>query len=106
MTAVFTPRLMRVFVEEAHRRLREMHTGLTALRANDQAGAALLWRGAHTIKGNASMMDLDVLANLAASIERFGADAPFAVVVAGADWVADVIASLEDGVAALEGESQ
>lgn len=96
------PRLARVFLEEARQRLAEMHDGLAALRGGDEAATDCLWRAAHTIKGNAAMVCLDELSELAGSIEHLGKTHTFRAVHADADRVAMMVDAVRERIDAME----
>ena len=95
-------RLLGIFLDDAGRCLAEMRAGLTALHGDKADGLAPLWRGAHNLRGNAAMLGLDTLAELAAAIERFGNATTFAVVRTADAWLIDTIDEIQAQVETLD----
>jgi chemotaxis protein histidine kinase CheA len=63
-----------VFLQEAATCLSEMDSLL--MRAESQRAIPVeIWRGAHTIRGNAAMMGYDVIVHVATVLERLGRSA-------------------------------
>lgn len=97
--------LREVFLEEAWLRLGEMRGGLSGLASGDAQAAVLLWRGAHTLRGNAAMADLEVMAQLAAAVERAGKRLTPAVAAVAVPCLAAAVEHLGLLVAALAADT-
>ena len=58
-----------IFLEEVDRCLAEMETAWRVMLSGERMPAEF-WRGAHTIRGNAAMLEFHTLADVAAELER------------------------------------
>ena len=63
--------LTAVFLQEAESCLSEMDAMLVVAESEPDTPTEI-WRGAHTIKGNAAMMGYDVIVHVATVLERLG----------------------------------
>jgi chemotaxis protein histidine kinase CheA len=60
-----------VFIQEAESCLSEMDAMLVVAESKHDTPVEI-WRGAHTIRGNAAMMGYDVIVHVATVLERLG----------------------------------
>lgn len=95
-------RLLEIFVAETRRHLDAMRRGVVALRQDDLSKASLIWRGAHTIAGNAAMLDLRAFVEIASAVERLRGERSIDVARAAADWIVDAIDEMESLVNCIE----